>query len=256
MEAAAGSSRAAQERLLELLAEAKTRAAQRKFYSFFPDEDVLDPLTGEVAYHARAGYTKHTEHFAAGATYRQRLFMAANRVGKTIAGSYELTAHLTGEYPHWWIGRRFRKPISAWAAGETDETTRDIVQSELLGPVVGRGTTKRLEGTGMIPGRLLDLPTWKSGIPDFVDTIRVRHVPTGGWSTLGFKSFKQGRGSFQGTAKDVFWLDEEAPSDVFEECLIRTMTTGGIGILTFTPLKGITELVRQFVLPEELPDEI
>jgi phage terminase large subunit-like protein len=248
-------SRADKERLLELLAERESRSKQRKFYSFFPDADTLDPATGDVAYHARAGYTKHLEHFAAGAEYSQRLFMAANRVGKTIAGSYELTAHLTGEYPHWWEGRRFKKPIRAWAAGKTDETTRDIVQRELLGPVVGRGPTKRLEGTGMVPGRLLDMPTWKSGIPDLVDTIRVKHA-TGGWSLLGLKSFKQGRGSFEGTAQDVVWLDEEAPADVFGECLVRTMTTRGIVILTFTPLEGITQLVKQFYMPDELPDEI
>lgn len=251
----AAASRADKERFLALLAERERRAKQRKFYSFFPDTDIVDPDTGEVLYHARAGYTKHLEHFAAGAEYSQRLFMAANRVGKTIAGSYELTCHLTGDYPHWWQGRRFTKPISAWAAGKTDETTRDIVQSELLGPVIGRGPTKRLDGTGMVPGRLLDTPTWKSGIPDFVDTIRVKHV-TGGWSNLGFKSFKQGRGSFEGTAKQVIWGDEEMPSDVFGECLIRTMTTGGLIILTFTPLEGITQLVKQFLQAEEIGEAI
>jgi phage terminase large subunit-like protein len=253
VESLPGSSRADRERLLELLAERETRAKQRKFYSFFPDEDVTDPLTGEVTHHARSGYARHLEHFAAGADYTQRLFMAANRVGKTIAGSYELTCHLTGEYPHWWQGRRFPKPISAWAAGKTDETTRDVPQMELLGAVIGRGPTKRLEGTGMVPGRLLATPTWKSGIPDFVDTIRVKHV-TGGWSLLGFKSFKQGRGSFEGTAKHVIWGDEEMPIDVFGECLLRTMTTNGLIILTFTPLEGLTPLVKTFLQPEEIGD--
>lgn len=251
MSVPAGLSRADKVRLIELLAEREVRAKQRKFYSYFPDEDVRDPDTGEITHHARAGYPRHLEHFAAGADYPQRLAMMANRVGKTVAGSYEVTAHLTGEYPHWWEGRRFAKPISAWAAGKTDQTTRDIIQNELLGPVIGRGPTKRLEGTGMVPGRLLDIPTWKSGIPDFVDTIRVKHV-SGGWSRLGFKSFQQGRGSFEGTAQHVIWLDEEAPIDVFGECLIRTMTTDGIVILTFTPLEGITQLVKTFLQPEEI----
>src|SRR4249919_3986089 len=47
---------------------------------------------------------KHEAFFAAGATYPERLFMAGNRVGKSIAGCYELSCHLTGEYPIWWIG--------------------------------------------------------------------------------------------------------------------------------------------------------
>jgi hypothetical protein len=53
--------------------------------------------------------------------------MAANRVGKTEgAGGYEMTCHLTGRYPDWWEGRRFSGPVRAWAAGKTNETTRDV----------------------------------------------------------------------------------------------------------------------------------
>ena len=80
--------------------------------------------------------------------------------------------------------------------------------------------------------------------------MQVRHV-SGGWSRLGFKAYEQGRGSFEGTAKHVIWLDEECPLDVYGECLIRTATTGGITMLTFTPLQGITETVRQFMLGYE-----
>jgi hypothetical protein len=37
------------------------------------------------------------EFFEAGAKYRERCMMAANRVGKTLgAGGYETAAHLTG----------------------------------------------------------------------------------------------------------------------------------------------------------------
>ena len=36
-------------------------------------------------------------------------------------------------YPDWWQGRRFKQPITAWAGGVSNETTRDIVQAELLG---------------------------------------------------------------------------------------------------------------------------
>ena len=74
---------------------------------------------------ARELYQKHLEFFRAGRAYRERCFMAANRVGKTEgAGGYELTCHLTGYYPHWWEGRRFTGPVRAWAAGKTNETTR------------------------------------------------------------------------------------------------------------------------------------
>ena len=43
--------------------------------------------------HARHKYAKHLEFFEAGAKYRERCFMAANRVGKTLgAGGYETVA--------------------------------------------------------------------------------------------------------------------------------------------------------------------
>ena len=203
------------------------------------------------AMHARAGYPRHLEFFAAGADYRERCFMAANRCGKSVAGAFEAACHLTGDYPAWWEGRRFSGPVRVWAAGKTNETTRDIVQSVLLGEISGGGAGKGVTGTGLIPGRSLGKLSWKQGVPDLVDTIRVKHV-TGRWSTLGLKSYQQGRGSFEGTAQHVIWLDEEPPADVYGECLIRTATTRGMVMLTFTPLEGMSEVVLQF-LPGHAP---
>lgn len=241
----ASPSRADLERFAVLAAELARREGQRTFYRMFPDETVRLP-SGDV-FHARSLYPKHIEFFRAGATHRERCAMAANRVGKTFGmGGYELAAHLTGEYPAWWPGRRFLKPIRAWAAGKTNETTRDIVQATLLGEILGSGATKRFSGTGVIPGRALGRPTWKQGVPDLADTIQVRHA-SGGWSALGLKSYQQGRGSFEGTAQHVIWLDEEPPMDVYGECLIRTATTNGIVMLTFTPLDGVSDVVRQFL---------
>ena len=174
--------------------------------------------------------------------------------GKTEgAGGYEMTCHLTGCYPPWWEGRRFAGPVRAWVAGKTNETTRDVPQLALLGPVVYEGDRKSVAGTGLIRGDLLDLPTWKQGASNLVDIIKVRHV-AGGWSTLGFKAYKQGRGSFEGTAQHAIWLDEEPPMDVYGECLIRTMTTNGIIMLTFTPKIGMSKVVLQFMPAEYRPD--
>src|SRR5215471_16577981 len=70
-------------------------------------------------------YPKHLEFFGAGGAYKQRLFMAANRVGKTVAGAFETTCHLTGFYPDWWEGRRFPQATDGWACGTNSQTTRD-----------------------------------------------------------------------------------------------------------------------------------
>src|SRR5262249_41574802 len=96
-------------------------------------------------------YPKQKEFHDAGKTARERLFMAANRVGKTLCGAAEMAVHLTGVYPEWWDGRRFDKPIRAWAAGVTGESVRDVVQEKLIGPPMRKSDW----GTGLIPKHLL-----------------------------------------------------------------------------------------------------
>ncbi len=111
------------------------RHEQRLFYALYPDEDEIwrapankHFVPGATIY-ARHLYPKHLEFFRAGAKYRERCFMAANRVSKTLGGGgYETSCHLTGLYPDWWEGRRFEHPTRVWAAGRTNETTRDIIQ--------------------------------------------------------------------------------------------------------------------------------
>ena len=176
-------------KILEVIARRAGEAARRnKIASYFPDE-------GEFR---RALYAKHVEFFAAGKVYKERLFMAGNRLGKSEAGAYESVCHATGIYPAWWTGRKFNRPTEGWACGTTGETTRDIVQNKLLGPV-GE------QGTGMIPAHLIVKTTSRrGGIADALESIVVRHV-SGKNSLIGLKSYQQGRESFEGTAKDWIW---------------------------------------------------
>jgi phage terminase large subunit-like protein len=172
-----------------------------------------------------------------------------------VAGAYEVACHLTGNYPAWWEGRVFRRPVRAWVAGDTNETTRDILQLELCGEVGWDGNRKVVTGSGgIIQEQFLGQPSWKRGVENLIDTIPIKHK-SGGWSKLGFKSYDQGRKVFQGTAKEVIWLDEEAPEDVYGECLVRTATTRGIVITTFTPLLGISEVVQSFLPKDYVPSE-
>ena len=209
--------------------------AQHKLESFYPE---TGPLRREL-------YVKHMEFFERGAEKNERLFMAANRVGKTEGvGAYECTLHLTGNYPDWWKGQRFTRPVVGWAAGQTSKTTRDIIQLALLGP-------GQRFGTGMIPADAILGTTPKAGIPEAVETIYVRHA-SGGRSEIMLKSYDQGVESFYGTKKDFVWLDEEADLKIYVECLTRTLSTvpgepNGIILFTFTPLWGITEVVREFL---------
>lgn len=217
--------------LLALLQERKRRDSRRKLWTYFPDEG---PLRREL-------YAQHMEFFKLGATVPTRCFMAANRVGKTEGGGgYELTLHLTGEYPWWWQGKRFEHPIEAWAAGDTNETVRDIIQLKLM------GREEEGWGTGLIPGDNIKRVVKRQNGNGALDYVEVRHK-TGGVSRLGFKSYEQGRKSFQGTEKHVIWLDEESEDGIRSECLLRLMTTNGLLIETFTPLRGLTPIVMRYL---------
>ncbi len=201
--------------------------------TYFPDEG---PLRREL-------YVKHCEYFNSGAKYRERCMISANRVGKTEMGAYEVSYHLTGDYPEWWVGRKFDRPTSGWCAGDTSKTVRDIIQFKLLGKVGEYGT-------GMIPGDYLKKTTPKHGLPDAVDTLYVRHFTDGvedGVSECGLKSYDQRREAFQGTEKDFIWMDEEPPEAIYTECLLRTMTTNGLIMCTFTPLTGVSSVVMSFM---------
>ena len=211
-------------------AELTARLERLRFHEFFPD-------TGE---HRRELYPKHLAFFAAGAVHRERLFMAGNRVGKSEAGAYETTCHLTGLYPHWWEGKRFADPVEGWAIGSTLETMRDIVMAKLTGPI-------DKIGTGMIPGDLILDWKQRQNSNGALDYVTVRHVPTGGISRCGFKSYDQGRKNFEGTAKHFIWPDEEPPQAIYTECLTRTATTKGVIYVTFTPLNGATQVVTEFM---------
>lgn len=215
--------------LLSLLNELEYRKKYNKIKFYLPDEGKF----------RRELYPKHVSFFNAGKDFPQRIFMAGNRTGKTQAGAAEMTYHLTGLYPSWWQGKRFSKPIRAWAASYTGFKTRDTCQYELLGAY-------NEPGTGFIPrDRIVGEPKSKPGIPNGVSSVEVRHV-SGGISYLEFKSYDQDVKGFVGTELDVIWLDEECPYLIYSECLIRTMTTDGIVYITFTPDKGLSETVLSF----------
>jgi phage terminase large subunit-like protein len=154
-------------------------------------------------------YPKQAAFHEAGARCRERLLIAANQSGKSLAGAMECAMHATGRYPDWWKGRRFDKPTIGWGAGTTNETTRDTVQRILVG-------RPGQPGTAAIPkDAIIDLVSAR-GTPDLLDSIKVEHV-SGGVSVIGLKSYQRGRESFQGETLDYLWFDEEPPADIFTE---------------------------------------
>lgn len=184
----------------------------------------------------------------AGADHQERMLMAANRPGKSLVAAMEVAFHMTGDYPDWWKGKRFDKPVYVWTASPTNESSRDVCQKYLLG-----GTDPETIGTGCIPyEKIAAKPRMRQcGVGNVVDEFRVKHK-SGGYSICNLKSYEQGWRKFQGTEPHIVWLDEE-PEDasdqkrIYSECLTRLLTSHGIMMVTFTPLLGQTQIVEHFM---------
>ena len=218
------------------------RSSRRTIAALFPDDG---PLRREL-------YPKQLEFFRASRDHREILMLSANRVGKSIAGCYADTLHLTGlydTYAPWWEGRRFPGPIRCWVWGTSDEKVKETVQEMLFGP-------PEAWGTGLIPGdTIVKIDRAVSPVKDAIDTAYIRHV-SGGTSTVQFKSYKSGRTAAEGTYRHWIHGDEEMPADIYAECLLRTMDTGqgpGAIQLTFTPMMGLSETVRLFLPDGQIP---
>lgn len=268
--------------LVALSEERAKRRAERKLFDYRP-------------------YPKQLEFHAKGLTDRERLLMAGNQLGKTWCMGFELSMHLTGEYPEagqffyptrdellhqlasnrigaqerlrlegflenlgelglygadvypqGWPGIRFNAPVWWWASSVSGTSTRDNPQRILIGPPGNRDQW----GTGAIPKANLVNADGKiaasmaTGTPNLIDTCLVKHK-AGGHSILGFKTYEQGRERWQGPTLDGVWYDEEPPPDIYEEGLTRTNTTEGPNVLTFTPLLGMSTVVRMFISIDE-----
>lgn len=225
-------------RLATLLREAKRRAEYDRLGEYGPNGS-FSPTSKQLEFHRIGGEPG----------VRHRCLAAANQSGKTTTAAYEVAMHLTGRYPDWWEGYRFAGPIKAWASGVTAETTRDTCQALLLGE-------KRAWGTGTIPkDALYGDPAMARSVADAVDSFQVRHV-SGGYSTCWFKSYDRGREKWQGATLHLIWYDEEPPEDIYSEGQTRLNRHRGPSLMTFTPLKGMTPVVRGFFDPPEAERDI
>lgn len=191
--------------------------------------DLYKPHPKQMLFHSLGGDPTITD----------RLLMAANQVGKTLAAAAETAMHLCGHYPAWWQGKRFDHPVKIWVGCETSQAVRDAAQCLLMGEIGSWGT-------GMIPARYIK--EWfktPHGVANSLDSVIVKHKRSG-TSSLQFKTYDQGRERWQGATLDAVWFDEEPPMDIWSEGRTRTNVPGNFTYMTFTPLKGMSDVVRRF----------
>lgn len=195
-------------------------------------------------------YAKQRLFHELGKTKRERLLRAGNQNGKSFCVGAEAAYHLTGKYPHDWPGRKWDRPTVVWASGETAEATRDNPQRVLIG-LPGE------DGTGAVPASCLGGYGMAMGVANLYDYFKVKHFTNGvfdGWSLLRFKYYAQGRRKWQGPPVDFVWFDEEPPEDIYDEGLARTIATGGMAAMSFTPLQGMSSVVLRFLGNDKTDD--
>ena len=79
--------------------------------------------------------------------------------------------------------------------------------------------------------------------------MQIKHVD-GGYSTLYFTAYSQGRESIQGFSGELICIDEQPNVPFLQEAMTRTKTVDGVVVLTFTPLEGMDYTLEKLL---ELP---
>ena len=212
-----------------------------KFYLTFPANGP----------YSRDKYKKHIAVINATAKYNQVCMIGGNRTGKTELLAHMFSAHLTGDYPEYWEGKKFDCPINAAIYAVNNRQLREGVGKALIG-----GVDESVLGTGQIPKDRIIKVERIQGSGGFADYVTVRHS-SGGVSKCMFYSADAGRKSLQGATFHLVGFDEEPPQDIYNEGIVRTATIGvkedgsdaGLILLAFTPLNGLSEVALKF-LPE------
>ena len=197
-----------------------------------------DEATEENRLNYYRPYQKQKRFHEAGAKHSERLLMAGNQLGKLlrVVSRSQFTPRADTRNGGRAGASTGRPWVGVW---RHRQSVRNTVQKVLVGRT-GQ------EGTGAIPKDAIAELVSARGTPDLLDTIRVNHV-SGGVSIIGLKTYASGREKFQGETLDYVWLDEEPPADIYTEAPTSTNVGASPVWLTFTPLQGVSTVVKRFL---------
>lgn len=147
-----------------------------------------------------------------------RLYIGGNRSGKTVGGIVEDIWWMRGQHPY---RKVFKPPIRG----------RIVTVSYIEGiqKIVIPEITKWLPPSDLING------SWEDSYSKAERTLTL----TNG-STVELMSYDQKLEKFAGTSRHFIHFDEEPPNDIFSECKMRLIDTGGYWWMTMTPVEGMT----------------
>lgn len=165
---------------------------------------------------------------------RYRMFRGPNQaLGKTTAGAIDTICSAIGDHP-WNPAAVTPHPIEAWVLCASWSQSIAIqaklwhwLPKDLLHPDVDYNTIRGFRGQA----------------PSF----QVRHIPSGGWSTIRIKTTQQGGINLSGASITRAWFDEPPASDrVYSEVQKRVMSAGSAGrvLITMTPVNAPVDWLR------------
>lgn len=149
---------------------------------------------------------------------RGRLFIGGNRSGKTVGGAAEAVWRAMGRHPYLHV--------------PPPPTYGRVVSVDFLN---GVEKIVRPEISRWLPASELLGGSWESAYNKELRVLTLENR-----STIEFMSYDQSLEKFAGTSRHWIWFDEEPPQDIFTECKLRLLDTGGHWWITMTPVEGMT----------------
>ncbi len=152
---------------------------------------------------------------------RTKAFIGGNRSGKTTAGAIDVILDCIGEHPSQKRGDRKQPPVY-WRVVCVDFM---YGIEKIILPKIKQ----------WVPKRYLIGGSWDKSWLEKSKTLTFANG-----SKIEFMSANQEREKFQGTSRDGLWIDEEIGRDIFKECQMRLVDSGGRSVLTLTPINGMS----------------
>jgi phage terminase large subunit-like protein len=177
------------------------------------------------------GYTPHDKQIDFHTSNaRGRLFIGGNRSGKTVGGATEAVWRATGRHPYLSV---------------PPPPTR----GRIVGVDFKYGVEKivRPEVARWLPASELLGGSWETAYSKEFRTLTLENG-----SEVEFMSYDQDLDKFAGTSRHWVWFDEEPPEDIFTECKLRLLDTGGDWWITMTPVEGMTWIYDQIYLAAQI----
>lgn len=163
-----------------------------------------------------------------------RLFIGGNRSGKTVGGATESIMWCIGKHPY-------------------IQTPEAPVRGRVVSVDFLNGVEKivKPEIARWVPKSMLKGGSWESAYDKELRTLNFENG-----SFIEFMSYDQDLDKFAGTSRHFIWFDEEPPKEIFDECLMRLIDTGGYWWITMTPVEGMTWIYDDIFLKGQTSERI